>query len=176
MNSPKEYNALSLFSGAGGMDIGVQDAGFNILAQIEIDEHCCSTLRAAKGREKRNTKIIESDIREIDPAELRKDLHIEKGELDLLFGGPPCQSFSLAGKQLGLKDERGMLLFEIIRFSEELKPKVILVEQVKGLLSSKGSERRKGEVFEKFLIALENAGYSSKWRVILAADISSAVP
>ena len=170
MNSPQRYNALSLFSGAGGMDIGVQDAGFNILAQIEIDEHCCNTLRAAREREKRNAKIIESDIREVNPAELCKDLNLEKGELDLLFGGPPCQSFSLAGKQLGLKDERGMLLFEVVRFSEELKPKVILVEQVKGLLSSKGSERRKGEIFKKFLIDLENAGYSSKWRVILAAD------
>ena len=137
MNSPQRYNALSLFSGAGGMDIGVQDAGFDILAQIEIDEHCCNTLRAAREREKRDTRIIESDIREIAPAELRKNLHLEKGELDLLFGGPPCQSFSLAGKQLGLKDERGMLLFEIVRFSEELEPKVILVEQVKGLLSSK---------------------------------------
>ncbi len=170
MHSPKRYSALSLFSGAGGMDIGVQDAGFNILAQIEIDEHCCNTLRTASEREKRSTEIIEEDIREINPAKLCKDLHLEKGELDLLFGGPPCQSFSLAGKQLGLNDERGMLLFEIVRFSEELKPKVILVEQVKGLLSSKGAERRKGEIFEKFLIALENAGYSSKWRVVLAAD------
>ena len=170
MNSPKRYSALSLFSGAGGMDIGVQDAGFNILAQIEIDEHCCNTLRTARESEKRNTKIIEADIREVNPAKLCKDLPLEKGELDLLFGGPPCQSFSLAGKQLGLKDERGMLLFEVVRFSEELKPKVILVEQVKGLLSSKGSERRRGEIFEKFLIALENAGYSSKWRVVLAAD------
>lgn len=170
MNSYKKYNALSLFSGAGGMDIGVQDAGFNILAQVEIDEHCCNTLRAAREREKRETKIIESDIRAIDPVELRQDLHLEKGELALLFGGPPCQSFSLAGKQLGLKDERGMLLFEIVRFCEALEPKVILVEQVKGLLSSKGSKQRKGEIFEKFLIALENAGYSSKWRVITAAD------
>lgn len=170
MNSPKRYNALSLFSGAGGMDIGVQNAGFDILAQIEIDEHCCNTLRAAREREKRNTKIIASDSREVDPAELRKELHLEKGQLDLLFAGPPCQSFSLAGKQLGLKDERGMLLFEVIRFSQALKPKVILIEQVKGLLSSKGSEQRRGEIFEKFLTALENAGYSSKWRVILAAD------
>ena len=62
MNSPPKYNALSLFSGAGGMDIGVQDAGFDILAQIEIDEHCCNTLRAAREREKRDSKIVESDI------------------------------------------------------------------------------------------------------------------
>ncbi len=170
MNSSPRYKALSLFSGAGGMDIGVQDAGFNILAQIEIDKHCCNTLRTAREREKRDTKIVESDIRAIDPTEFRKGLHLEKGELDLLFGGPPCQSFSLAGKQLGLKDERGMLLFEMVRFAEEFEPKVILVEQVKGLLSAKGSKQRKGEIFEKFLTALENAGYSSKWRVILAAD------
>lgn len=89
MNGYTRYNALSLFSRAGGMDIGVQDAGFNILAQIEIDEHCCNTLRAAREREKRDTKIVASDIRAIDPAKLRQNLHLEKGELDLLFGGPP---------------------------------------------------------------------------------------
>ena len=90
--------------------------------------------------------------------------------MDLLFGGPPCQSFSLAGKQLGLCDERGPLLFEIIRFAEIIKPKVILLEQVKGLLSSKGEKNRRGEIFETFLTKLENIGYTPKWRVIMAAD------
>ena len=88
----------------------------------------------------------------------------------MLFGGPPCQSFSLAGKQLGLCDKRGPLLFEIIRFAEIIQPKVILLEQVKGLLSSKGENNRRGEVFETFLTHLENIGYTPKWRVIMAAD------
>lgn len=134
----KKRISISLFSGAGGMDIGIRDAGFDVLADIEIDEHCCSTLNAAVKRDKSATHVIESDIRTIDPHSLLKDFHIKRGELDLLFGGPPCQSFSLAGKQLSLRDARGPLLFEIIRFADVLKPKVILLEQVKGLLSAKG--------------------------------------
>jgi len=170
MEKAKSYRALSIFSGAGGMDIGVREAGFQILAQIEADEHCCNTLRAAKERENSETRIYEADIRSVQTTKLRKELCLKKKELDLLFGGPPCQSFSLAGKQLGIKDERGMLLFEIVRFAEEFQPKVILVEQVKGLLSSKGAKNRKGEVFEKFLSSLEHVGYTPKWRVMVAAD------
>ena len=162
--------SISLFSGAGGMDLGIREAGFDIITQIESDEHCCATLRAATEREKVATHVIEADIRQVDPTALQKDLDIRQGKLDLLFGGPPCQSFSLAGKQLGLRDERGLLLFEIIRFAEALKPKVILIEQVKGLLSSKGSKGRRGEVFEVFLSELERIKYTTKWRVILSAD------
>jgi len=162
--------SISLFSGAGGMDIGVRLAGFEVLAEIEHDEHCCATLRAAVEREGSQTKVIQADIKTINPAEFLTEFCIHKGELDLLFGGPPCQSFSLAGKQLGLDDERGPLLFEIIRFAKHLHPKVILLEQVKGLLSAKGVNNRRGEVFEYFLMKLEEIGYVPKWRVIMAAD------
>jgi len=170
MTDKKRYKALSLFSGAGGMDIGVEAAGFDILAELEIDEHCCSTLRAAQERQNTGTQVLEGDVREVNTTDLRKQLGLRKKELDLLFGGPPCQSFSLAGKQLGLNDSRGMLLFEIIRFAEEFQPKVILLEQVKGLLSSKGPLQKRGEVFETFLAKLEEVGYTPKWRTIVAAD------
>ncbi len=162
--------ALSLFSGAGGMDIGIRQAGFDILAAIELDEHCCSTLGAAIEREGTKTKVIQSDIRDIDPIRLLLELNIQKGELDLLFGGPPCQSFSLAGKQRGLSDERGLLLFEVVRFARNIQPKVILIEQVKGLLSSKGQSQKRGEVFERFVSELGKAGYHIQWRIIMAAD------
>ncbi len=148
------------------MDIGIKQAGFEVLAQIEMDEHCCSTLRAAVLREDVDTKVINADIRTIDPL----SLGICPGTLDLLFGGPPCQSFSLAGKQLGLNDHRGLLLFQIARFASALKPKVILMEQVKGLLSAKGPNGERGEVFQMFLAELERIGYTPKWKVILAAD------
>ena len=163
-------NAISLFSGAGGMDIGIRDAGFNILAALELDEHCCATLMANIKEKESSTAVIQTDIKTIDPQILANKFSLKKGSLDLLFGGPPCQSFSLAGKQLGLRDERGLLLFEMIRFAKILQPKVILIEQVKGLLSSKGSENRRGEVFEKFLNELGAIGYTPKWRVVLAAD------
>jgi len=152
------------------MDIGIRAAGFKVIAEVEFDEHCCSTLRCAVEREKSQTKVIQADIRELDPNKLAQELNLKPKNLDLLFGGPPCQSFSLAGKQLGLEDERGPLLFEIIRFAEILKPRVILLEQVKGLLSAKGPNNRRGEVFELFLTKLEEIGYTPKWRVIVAAD------
>jgi len=152
------------------MDIGVRQAGFRVLAEVEFDKHCCTTLRANAAREGSDSIVVEADIRKVDPRQLMHDLRLKAGELDLLFGGPPCQSFSLAGKQLGLEDARGLLLFEMARFAAVFKPKVILMEQVKGLLSAKGSHNRRGEVFEFFLKDLEATKYTPKWRVILAAD------
>jgi len=166
--------ALSLFSGAGGMDIGVRQSGFNVLAELEFDKHASKTLRAAAEREHSGTRVIEADIRQVDPKALMRELSLKAGELDMLFGGPPCQSFSLAGKQHGLNDARGLLLFEMARFAKVFKPKVILMEQVKGLLSAKGSRGRRGEVFELFLEDLETIDYTPKWRVVLAADFGVA--
>lgn len=166
----QKLQAISLFSGAGGMDIGVRDAGFNILAEIELDQHCCATLVVNAEAQGYGSKVIHADIRNLDPKQLMTELSVKKGELDLLFGGPPCQSFSLAGKQRGLKDERGLLLFETIRFAKEMQPKVVFLEQVKGLLSAKGQNNRRGEVFEKFLRELEAIDYTPKWRVVMAAD------
>jgi DNA (cytosine-5)-methyltransferase 1 len=173
-NVTKKLIALSLFSGAGGMDIGVKKAGFNVLAQIEIDPYCAQTLRAANERERASTFVIENDVRAIDPEALMKQMDIKPYELDLLFGGPPCQPFSFAGKQNSLNDIRGPLLFEIIRFAEKLKPKVIFLEQVKGLLSAKGKNGKKGDVFQSFLAELERLGYVPKWQVCRAADYGVA--
>jgi len=152
------------------MDIGIKSAGFNVLAEIEIDKYCCQTLRAANDREQGSTLIIEGDIHTVNPVDLLEQLQIAPGELDLLFGGPPCQPFSLAGKKLGLNDERGVLLFEIVRFARIIKPKAILLEQVKGLLASKGPEGKRGEAFGLFLQELERIGYTPKWQVCRAAD------
>jgi len=152
------------------MDIGVESAGFDVLAQLEVDEHCCNTLRAAKERCGRSAEIFEGDIRQVDVVDLRTRLKLKKKGVDLIFGSPPCQSFSLAGKQQGLNDDRGGLLFEIVRFAEEFLPKVILLEQVKGLLSAKGPKGKRGEVFDMLLSELEAIGYTPKWSVIMAAD------
>ncbi|WP_396033718.1 DNA cytosine methyltransferase [Candidatus Cyanaurora vandensis] len=77
MIEPK-MNALSLFSGAGGIDIGIQSAGFEVLACIETDPHCCETLRAATIRQGRNTRVIEADIRAVNPQELMSDLALRR--------------------------------------------------------------------------------------------------
>lgn len=165
-----DLRAVSLFSGAGGMDLGVVQAGFQVLSSVDNDPHCNNTLRAAVERESRGTSVIEADVRSIAPVDLMEDLDLRAGELDLLFGGPPCQTFSQIGKQQGLQDERGMLLFQMARFAAALRPRMILIEQVKGLLSSRGQRGRKGEVFQLLLRELETLGYAAQWRVINAAD------
>jgi DNA (cytosine-5)-methyltransferase 1 len=163
--------SISLFSGAGGMDIGVIQAGFNVLASIEMDPNCCETLRSATKRERRKTQVLESDVRLVDPKILQADLELAEGELDLLFGGPPCQTFSQIGKQQSLTDERGLLLFEMIRFAEVFHPKAILIENVKGLLSARDHTGKTGGVFKLLLAELEKLDYVPKWKVINAATL-----
>lgn len=167
--SPK-LTALSLFTGAGGMDIGVSEAGFHVLASIEIDPHCCSTLRAASVRKPHKPLVIEADIRTINPKQLMQQIGLHPGDLDLLCGGPPCQAFSQIGKQGALKDERGLLLFEMTRFAEVFRPKAILIEQVKGLLGARDMKGKRGGVLEMLLSDLERLGYVPKWRILHAAD------
>jgi DNA (cytosine-5)-methyltransferase 1 len=166
----REPKAISLFSGAGGMDVGIRKAGFRVLADLEMDKYCCQTLRAAAQREGTGTAVYECDVGEMDPMAVCRRAGIGPMDLDLLFGGPPCQPFSLAGKQNGLNDSRGPLLFEMIRFAACIKPKVILLEQVKGLLSAKGAGGERRGVLDLFLGELEKIGYAPKWQVCRAAD------
>ena len=167
---PSKFSAVSLFSGAGGMDIGVMQAGFEVQACVEVDPHCCETLRAAALRDQRSPCVIEEDIRKVEPVQLRASLGLQSGELDLLFGGPPCQAFSQIGKRACLDDERGMLLFEMVRFAEAFHPKAILIEQVKGLLNAPDLQGNIGGVFTLLLDQLQALDYVPKWKVILAAD------
>lgn len=162
---PKHLKSLSLFSGGGGMDIGVEAAGFENVACVEFDHNAAETLRQNARRRKSQTKIIEADIRKVDPLSIAKP-----GTIDLLHGGPPCQAFSLIGKRGSLCDERGMLLFEMVRFAKALNPRVILLEQVKGLLSAPDEKGERGGVFKRFTKELEELGYCVKWTVLCAAD------
>lgn len=166
----KNLTAISLFSGAGGMDIGVQQAGFTILSCLELDKNCCETLRENISRENRKTIVYEGDIKEFAPEQLLKDLGYNPGEVDLLFGGPPCQAFSQIGKQQSLLDERGLLLFQMVRYAKAIQPRAIMIEQVKGLLTAKDLSGKRGGVFEQFINELEELDYVPKWRVMLAAD------
>lgn len=152
------------------MDLGITQAGFRLLAALEKDPNCCETLRAMAARKRDKPTIIEDDIRNINPTELMKSLKLREGQLDLLCGGPPCQAFSQIGKQDSLKDERGLLLFEMVRYAKVFQPKAILIEQVKGLLSAKDLTGRRGGVFEMLIADLDKLGYVPKWAVLNAAD------
>lgn len=174
MITHNRLTALSLFSGAGGMDIGVLQAGFDILSCVELDKHCCETLRENISREKRKTIVYEGDIKEISPQKILDDLGFKSGEVDLLFGGPPCQAFSQIGKQKSMLDERGVLLFQMIRYAKAIQPRALMIEQVKGLLNAKDLNGKSGGVFKQFIKSLEELGYIPKWRVMLAADYGVA--
>ena len=118
--------AISLFAGAGGLDIGVDAAGFRTICAIELDAHCVSTLR----HNARGKAIWQVDVRALDPSGVAVALNLKPGELMLLHGGPPCQPFSQIGKKGGIDDPRGQLAFQMVRFAQALRPAAVLIEQV----------------------------------------------
>lgn len=127
----KLLKVISLFSGAGGMDIGFVKAGFTLAVAVEQDPSCCNTLR----KNRPNLTVIEGDITEIKTDEILSKGNLKPLEAALVVGGPPCQSFSLAGKRMGLDDSRGMLVLEFARVVHETLPKAFIMENVKGMLN-----------------------------------------
>lgn len=155
--------AVSLFSGAGGMDIGVEAAGFTNVCSIELDANAAETLRQNAKMSGLTKLVVEGDIRQVAPQD------VAPVGVELLHGGPPCQAFSLIGKRGSLSDSRGLLLFEMVRFARHLRPQVVLVEQVKGLLSAPDETGRRGGVLIRFVDELQALGYRVQWRVLMAA-------
>jgi len=135
----KKYTVISLFSGAMGLDIGLHSTNrFELKACVEKEKVFCDTIRAniGKGNLREKPLVYEIDIKALDPRQLLKDLKIEAGEIDVLIGGPPCQSFSTAGKRGTVQDLRGTLLWDYMHFVKILQPKIFLMENVRGLLSA----------------------------------------
>jgi len=138
MTAPK-YKAISLFSGAMGLDIGLEQSNrFGVIACVEKEHAFCQSIRAniKGGRLDANLKVFEGDIAQLDPLHVLDAVGLKPGELDLLGGGPPCQSFSTAGKRGTTQDPRGTLLWQFLRFVEVMKPRFFLMENVRGLLSA----------------------------------------
>ena len=125
-NKPK---VISLFSGAGGLDIGFEQAGFSIAVAVEMDPSCCDTLKTNRP----DLPIINGNITDITGTEILSKAGLKPLEAALVIGGPPCQSFSLAGLRKGLEDDRGKLLFEYVRVVRETLPVGFVLENVKGL-------------------------------------------
>lgn len=140
MGRQKKYKAVSLFSGAMGLDLGLESTGgFETVACVEKEHVFCETIRhnMERGRLARgDVVVIESDIKDIDPQEVLDLCGLEEGEVDLLVGGPPCQSYSTAGRRGTVQDPRGTLIWDFLRFVEALKPKLFLMENVRGLVSA----------------------------------------
>lgn len=125
-------NILSLFSGCGGLDLGFENAGFNIPVAVEFDKTIWQTYTINHPK----TTLLTTDIRLITQEDIKK---IFNGSIDGIIGGPPCQSWSEAGAGRGIKDERGRLFFDYIRLLKEIQPKFFLAENVNGMLADKHS-------------------------------------
>jgi DNA (cytosine-5)-methyltransferase 1 len=123
-----------------GLDLGLEQTGrFRPLACVEKVPAFCETIRRNRdsGRlSNPDLKVYETDVRELDPQRLLGDLSLRPGDLDLLIGGPPCQSFSTTGKRATVQDPRGTLLWQFLRFVDHLRPKMFLMENVRGLMSA----------------------------------------
>lgn len=147
------YNSLEICAGAGGQALGLEQAGFEHVALVEYEPEYCECLK--RNRPKWN--VICQDVHHFDGKPFR-------GEIDLLSGGVPCPPFSVAGKQLGNKDERD-LFPEMIRLVNEIQPKIVMIENVRGLMSSTFNQYR-----YSILVALMKMGYSTHIQLLNASD------
>ncbi|MFD8107181.1 DNA cytosine methyltransferase [Streptomyces microflavus] len=168
-STERKFTSVEICAGAGGQALGLHEALFRHLALIEIDPHAVETLRAnVEGNEAWEGCLVkQADLTELAPKGLRLELGLEPGELDLLAGGVPCPPFSVAGKQLGRDDERD--LFPImLNLVEELEPKAVMIENVRGLLEPR--EKFQG-YREELLERLESMGYGKcYWEVLEAKN------
>ena len=169
-------NVVSIFTGAGGLDIGLEQAGFETKKAVELMSDYCGTLRVNQdahikidGDHNRsyfeNCDIINEDISDINPKKLKLD-----EDIDCLAGGPPCQAFSSAGKQQSIFDERGALVYEYFRILKALRPKTFLFENVRGLVTARGRKAEPGEILDELLKLFNEAGYNCRVSLLNAAD------
>jgi DNA (cytosine-5)-methyltransferase 1 len=159
------YRAIELFAGAGGLALGIEKAGFKTIGLVEFNKDACATLR----NNRPEWRVTCDDIANISELDLEDYFLIKKGELDLLSGGTPCQSFSYAGKRLGLEDARGTLFYHYAVFLEKLQPKMFLFENVRGLLTHDN-----GETYKTILDIFEKTGYVIQNRIMNAWDYGVA--
>jgi DNA (cytosine-5)-methyltransferase 1 len=148
----KKFKAIELCAGAGGQALGLELAGFEHAALVEIDPNACATLRMNRP----DWNILECDLKGFSASSF--------DDIDLVAGGVPCQPFSIGGKQLGHEDERD-LFPEALRVIEECKPRGIMLENVRGLSDAKFLPYR-----TKILRTLREMGYYCEWRVVNAVD------
>lgn len=142
--------SIEICAGAGGQALGIEMAGFEHVALVEIDSSACQTLR----KNRPNWNVLEIDVKEFSAKEYM--------DIDLFSGGVPCPPFSVAGKQLGHEDDRD-LFPEALRLIRECNPKAVMLENVKGLLSSKFDSYR-----EKINLELKSMEYECTWNLVYA--------
>ena len=146
-------NIVSLFSGAGGLDLGFEKAGFKTIYANEYDKSIWDTFEYNF----KNTKLDKRDIRKINSNEIPDCVGV--------IGGPPCQSWSEAGSLRGINDSRGKLFFDYIRIIKDKKPLFFVAENVSGILHS-----RNAEAFNNIIQGFKEIGYNVKYQLLNAKD------
>ncbi len=151
------YRSIELFAGAGGLALGLENAGINHELLVEIDTDCVSTLK----HNRPSWNVLHEDIHEVDFREYEN--------IDIVTGGFPCQAFSYAGKRLGFEDTRGTLFFEFARCVNEVKPQICVAENVQGLI-----RHDKGRTLKTMIDVLEKMGYHTQYKVLNSWDFGVA--
>lgn len=174
----KQYHAISLFSGAMGLDLGIEKAGFEIDVCVEMDKWAAETIRL-------NTRIpvINDDINKVSTQKILETAGLSKEDVTLVVGGPPCQAFSTAGRQRGLADFRGNVIIQYLRVVREIRPAYFILENVRGLLSAKLNvvpeeyeaeygyiKNIKGSVIHFLTQEFKKLGYSISYALLNAAN------
>ncbi len=154
----EEVTAIEVFTGAGGLALGLEQAGIHTVQFVEIDKFCCETLK----QNRPEWNVINEDIAKVD-------FTMFKGKVDIVTGGSPCQAFSYSGKKLGFEDTRGTLFYEFARTVKEVEPLIFMFENVRGLIS-----HDKGRTLETILSVLKELGYNVKYEVLNANDYGVA--
>lgn len=131
VNEKAKYNVVSLFSGAMGLDLGLEKAGLHTAVCVEMDKLACQTIR-----ENTTIPVIEGDISKVTTDEILQTARLKKKDVFMVVGGPPCQAFSTAGKRLSLSDFRGNVIVNYLRVVEEIAPPYFILENVRGMLST----------------------------------------
>ncbi|TAH59009.1 MAG: DNA (cytosine-5-)-methyltransferase, partial [Gottschalkiaceae bacterium] len=158
------YKSVELFAGAGGLALGLEQAGFEEIGLVEIDKYAAETLRINRPE----WNVIENDIIKVADDGISKYI-VDGADIDLVSGGYPCQAFSYAGYKLGLEDVRGTMFYYFAQIVEELKPKLFLAENVRGLISHDG-----GKTLQSMVNIYESLGYNVTWHLIKANDYNVA--
>ena len=182
---------FSLFTGAGGLDIGLERAGFQTRVCVENDRYCRDTLGNNRDRFSDPQLEVLGDITKIGPSDLLELSGLKQGEVDLVSGGPPCQAFSTAGHRESINDPRGRLFLEFVRIVEQVRPRFFLMENVRGLksaalkhrpLNNRGEhhpplseEEELGSLLRLGILpAFEGIGYQVVWGVLNALEYGAA--
>jgi len=160
INEARQPRVLDLFCGGGGFSLGVENAGYDVIAGVDINDAAMQTYE-----ENHDSRAIQQDLTAMSPAQFADEYDIPPTEVDGVIGGSPCQGFSPANIHRSLEDERCNLVFVFAEYVAYYEPDVFVMENVKGIQTG---EREK--LFERLLDDFCEAGYVVDWRVLNAAD------